>query len=110
MTKEITSGSPDFFPIKPTDYSRFLVISLGTGSAKAEEKYDACKAAKWGMLGWLTCENSSPLTDVFMQSSSDMVDFHIATVFQALHSEANYLRIQVITFMSQCHVHIELEN
>lgn len=110
MTKEITSGSPDFFPIKPTDYSRFLVISLGTGSAKAEEKYDAYKAAKWGMLGWLTCENSSPLTDVFMQSSSDMVDFHIATVFQALHSEANYLRIQVITFMSQCHVHIEVEN
>ncbi|KAJ0025392.1 hypothetical protein Pint_08824 [Pistacia integerrima] len=94
VTKTITRGSSDFFPIKPTDYGRFLVISLGTGSAKTEEKYDAHKAAKWGMLGWLNTENSSPLTDVFMQSSSDMVDFHISTVFQALHSEANYLRIQ----------------
>lgn len=77
------------------DYARFLVISLGTGSPKTEEKYDARKAAKWGLLGWLSSENSIPLTDVFMQSSSDMIDFHISTVFQALHSEENYLRIQV---------------
>ncbi|KAK2660371.1 hypothetical protein Ddye_006904 [Dipteronia dyeriana] len=94
VTKEITGGSPDFFPIKPTDYGRFLVISLGTGSPKKEEKYDALKSGKWGLLGWLTAESSTPLIDVFMESSSDMIDFHISTVFQALHSEENYLRIQ----------------
>ncbi|KAJ0025136.1 hypothetical protein Pint_08815 [Pistacia integerrima] len=94
VTKEITRGSPDFFPIKPTDYGRFLVISIGTGSPKTEEKYDALKAAKWGILGWLTSESSTPLIDVFTQSSGDMVDFHISTVFKALHSEENYLRIQ----------------
>ncbi|KAK3231442.1 hypothetical protein Dsin_003323 [Dipteronia sinensis] len=94
VTKEITRGSAAFLPIKPTDYARFLVISLGTGSPKTEEKYDALKSGKWGLLGWLTAESSTPLIDVFMQSSSDMVDFHISTVFQALHSEKNYLRIQ----------------
>ncbi|KAH1065631.1 hypothetical protein J1N35_030618 [Gossypium stocksii] len=94
VSKEITRGSPDFFPIKPNDYACFQVLSLGTGSQKCEEKYPAHMAAKWGLLGWLTCEHSTPLIDVFMQASSDMVDFHNATVFKALKSENSYLRIQ----------------
>jgi hypothetical protein len=36
--------------------------------------------------------------DVFTQASADMVDFHISTVFQALNSEENYLRIQVLIY------------
>ncbi|KAK2660368.1 hypothetical protein Ddye_006901 [Dipteronia dyeriana] len=64
---------------------------LRTGSKKNEEKYDALKSGKWGLLGWLTAEGSTPLIDVSMQSSSDMTDFHISTVFHALHSERNYL-------------------
>lgn len=94
VTKVITRGSPDFFPIKPMDYGRFLVISLGTGSSKKEGKYTAEEAAKWGVLGWLTSDGSTPLVDVFTQASADMVDLHISVVFQALHSEKNYLRIQ----------------
>ncbi|KAJ8762207.1 hypothetical protein K2173_007363 [Erythroxylum novogranatense] len=94
VMKEINRGSPNFFPIKPTDYRRFLVLSLGTGTAKSEEKFGADEAAKWGLLGWLTAESSTPLVDIFMQASGDMVDFHLATLFQALHSEENYLRIQ----------------
>ncbi|KAL4279556.1 hypothetical protein GQ457_03G039360 [Hibiscus cannabinus] len=94
VTKEIIRGNPDFFPIKPTDYARFLVVSLGTGSPKCEEKYNASLAAKWGVLGWLTSEHSTPLVDIFMDASSDMVDFHLATVFQALQSEKSYIRIQ----------------
>ncbi|KAJ0085778.1 hypothetical protein Patl1_09002 [Pistacia atlantica] len=90
---QITPGSPDFLPIKPMDYERFLVISLGTGSAK-KGKYSAEEAAKWGVLGWLTSGGSTPLVDVFTQASADMVDLHISVVFQALHSEKNYLRIQ----------------
>lgn len=77
------------------DYGSFLVISLGTGSSKTEEKYDAKMAAKWGVLGWLVHGGSSPIVDVFTQASADMVDFHISVFFQALHSEENYLRIQV---------------
>uniref|UniRef100_A0A5B6YSY2 Patatin n=1 Tax=Davidia involucrata TaxID=16924 RepID=A0A5B6YSY2_DAVIN len=94
VTKQIIRGNPDFFPTKKMDYGRLLVISLGTGSSKIEEKYDADEAAKWGMLGWLTSGGSTPLVDIFTQASADMVDFHLSVVFQALHSERNYLRIQ----------------
>ncbi|CAA2979692.1 patatin 2 [Olea europaea subsp. europaea] len=94
ITKQIFDGNPDFFPIKPTDYGRFLVISVGTGSSKLENKYTAKKAAKWGIFGWLLNGGSNPIVDVFTQASADMVDLHISSVFQALHSEENYLRIQ----------------
>ncbi|KAH9611569.1 hypothetical protein KSS87_010335 [Heliosperma pusillum] len=94
VSREIYSGSPDFFPIKPTDYHRFLVLSLGTGTTKSEDKYSAEMAAKWGILGWLTNGGSTPLIDVFSQASADMVDFHLSTVFKALDCEENYIRIQ----------------
>ncbi|KAL5582785.1 hypothetical protein UlMin_015227 [Ulmus minor] len=94
VSKEIQQGNPNFFPTRPTEYGRFLVISLGTGSPKLEEKYNADEAAKWGVLGWLNSHNSTPLVDIFTQASSDLVDFFLSTVFQALHSDKNYLRIQ----------------
>ncbi|XP_034675129.1 patatin-like protein 2 [Vitis riparia] len=94
VTKQVFDRNSDFFPIKPMDFGRFLVISIGTGSPKSEQKYNAKMAAKWGVLGWLLHGGSTPLVDVFMQASADMVDFHISMVFQALHSEDNYLRIQ----------------
>ncbi|KAF6143946.1 hypothetical protein GIB67_017554 [Kingdonia uniflora] len=93
VTKEILKGNSDFFPIRPTDYTRFLVISLGTGSTKYQEKYNAKKASKWGVLGWLVSGGSTPLVDAFTEASADMVDLHLAVVFKALHSENNYLRI-----------------
>ncbi|KAG7642155.1 Patatin-like phospholipase domain [Arabidopsis suecica] len=94
VTNEISGGSSDFFPIRPNDYGRFLVLSLGTGNHKAEEKFNAKEVAGWGLLNWLTHDNSTPIIDAFSQASSDMVDFHLSAVFRALHSEANYIRIQ----------------
>ncbi|KAF5176403.1 Patatin [Thalictrum thalictroides] len=94
LTKQIYNEDPDFLSIKPMDYGKFLVISLGTGTPKTVEKYNADMAAKWGLLGWLTAGGSSPLIDVFTQSSGDMVDYHLSVVFQALNSEQNYIRIQ----------------
>ncbi|KAK2994429.1 hypothetical protein RJ640_001245 [Escallonia rubra] len=91
VTKQIIRGSPDFFPM---GYGRFLVISLGTGSSKPEKKYEADEAAKWGVLGWLSNDGSTPLVNVFTQASADMVDFHLSVVFKALKSEDRYLRIQ----------------
>ncbi|TYJ28685.1 hypothetical protein E1A91_A06G017600v1 [Gossypium mustelinum] len=93
VSKEIIKGNPDFFPTKPMDYGKFLVISLGTGSKKDEKRYNAKQSAKWGMLGWLTSGGSTPLVDVFTQASGDMVDLHLSVVFEALHSD-KYLRIQ----------------
>lgn len=95
VTKEVIRENPDFFAIKPMDYKRFLVISLGTGAPKAEMKYTSEHAAEWGMLDWLTSGGSTPIIDVFSQASSDMVDLHLSVVFQALNSQQNYLRIQV---------------
>ncbi|GER30867.1 patatin family protein [Striga asiatica] len=93
MTREAYNKNPDFFPIKPMDYGRFLVISLGTGARKNEEKYDAKSAGQWGVFGWLYV-TPSPLLKAYNQANVDMVDFHNAVVFQALHSQHNYLRIQ----------------
>ncbi|KAL4649705.1 hypothetical protein ACB092_01G034400 [Castanea dentata] len=94
VTKEIKRGSPNFSSIKTADYGRFLVLSLGTGSTKVEEKYTAKEAARWGIFGWLTSGHSAPLVNVFTQASADIVDFHLSVVFKALDSENNYLRIQ----------------
>ena len=96
VTKEIKRGSPNFSSIKTAEYGRFLVLSLGTGSTKVEEKYTAKEAARWGIFGWLTSGHSAPLVNVFTQANADIVDFHLSVVFKALDSENNYLRIQVI--------------
>lgn len=40
---------------------RMLVLSLGTGAAKFEEKYNAAKASEWGLLGWVFDNGSTPL-------------------------------------------------
>lgn len=96
VTKEISRGYSDFGSIKPTDYDRFLVLSLGTGSSKSEQRYSAQEAAKWGVMGWLTSGGSAPLVNVFTQASNDMVDVHLSTIFQAISVRCdNYLRIQV---------------
>ncbi|KAL1822124.1 hypothetical protein ACET3Z_008902 [Daucus carota] len=94
VTKQIFENNSDFLPIKATDYGRFLIISVGTGSPKIEQKYDAICAAKWGALGWFINHGSNPLVEVFTQASGDMVDYHLSVVTQALHCERNYLRIQ----------------
>ncbi|KAM1464428.1 hypothetical protein FF1_043205 [Malus domestica] len=95
VTREVHQGNSDFsFSMRPTDYGRFLVVSLGTGSAKCEEKYHANDVAKWGLVAWLSSGGSCPLVDVFTQASSDMIDFHLANVFHALNFEKSYLRIQ----------------
>lgn len=83
------------FGVAPMQYDRFLVISLGTGNHKQELRYSANEAAEWGILSWLATKGSTPLIDCFSQASADMVDFHLASVFRALYSEKNYLRIQV---------------
>nr|GMD59219.1 patatin-like protein 2 [Ipomoea batatas] len=69
-------------------------MSIGTGTAKYGSKYTAKQAAAWGVLGWLSQGDGNPLIDVFSDASSDMVDYHIATIFQALNVGDNYLRIQ----------------
>ncbi|XP_057799366.1 patatin-like protein 2 isoform X2 [Salvia miltiorrhiza] len=94
VTKEVVRGSEDFFPIQPLDCTKLLVISLGTGNAKREEKYTAEMASKWGVVNWIIQGNSTPIIDIYNQASADMVDYFLSVLFQALRSQQNYLRIQ----------------
>ncbi|VAH13436.1 patatin-like protein 2 [Triticum dicoccoides] len=94
ITKEVLRRNPDFTHGKPAEYGNYLIISIGTGSAKMAEKYTAPDCAKWGVLRWLYDGGFTPLIDIFSHASADMVDIHAAVLFQALRIEKNYLRIQ----------------
>jgi len=98
VSKAINREGPDSYRMNPTEYGRFLVLSLGTGTAKSEEKYDAEEAAKWGLLGWLTSDHSTPLVDVFTQASADMVDFH--TTLRKIIFEFRCLFIMLIQVLN----------
>uniref|UniRef100_A0ACD6A4S3 Uncharacterized protein n=1 Tax=Avena sativa TaxID=4498 RepID=A0ACD6A4S3_AVESA len=94
ITKEVLCRNPDFNHGKPAEYRNYLIISIGTGSAKQAEKYTAPDCAKWGVLRWLHDGGFTPLIDIFSHASADMVDIHAAVLFKALRVEENYLRIQ----------------
>jgi len=96
VTKQILMKNPNFLPVKPAEYGKFLVLSLGTGTAKVEEKFDAAKCSKWGLLGWLYNGGTTPIIDSFSQASADLVDIQASVLFQALHCDCDrrYLRIQ----------------
>ncbi|KAE8714402.1 Patatin-like protein 2 [Hibiscus syriacus] len=64
VAKAITHKSSDYDRIEPNNYARFQVLSLGLVRRSLKRR------------------------------SSDMVDFHLATVFRALRCEDSYLRIQ----------------
>ncbi|CAL9026787.1 unnamed protein product [Prunus brigantina] len=95
VIKQTTKQNPDFMEIKPMElYDRLLLVSLATGSDRSEQRYNAKKVSKWGVIGWLYEDGSSPLLECFDEASACMVDYHNSVVFQALHSEQNYLRIE----------------
>lgn len=94
VMRQMFDSNIDFFRTKPIDYPRLLTISIGTGAARIDEKFDIKRAAKWGMLDWLLYGGTTPLLEIFSQASADMVDIHTSLIFQALQSENNYLRIQ----------------
>nr|ACG31156.1 patatin T5 precursor [Zea mays] len=94
LTKEVHRRNPNFNAGSPTEYTNYLIISVGTGSAKQAEKYTAEQCAKWGLIQWLYNGGFTPIIDIFSHASSDMVDIHASILFQALHCEKKYLRIQ----------------
>ncbi|KAI3898002.1 hypothetical protein MKX03_027537 [Papaver bracteatum] len=94
VTNDLLMKREDLAPVKAADYKKYLILSLGTGNAKNEQKYSASVVSKWGVLGWLYDGGSVPLIDVFTQASEDMVDIHVSTLFKAFQSQKNYLRIE----------------
>ncbi|XP_062156878.1 patatin-like protein 2 isoform X2 [Alnus glutinosa] len=84
--------------ITPWEFSKGskLVLSLGTGEDKHEEKYTAASASKWGKFRWVYDKHSraTPFLDIYGDASSDMVDFYVSALFHAHDRRNNYLRIQ----------------
>ncbi|XP_071730934.1 patatin-like protein 3 [Rutidosis leptorrhynchoides] len=95
VTRQILKEDPNFASITPLDYTRYLLISIGTGTRKLQPLYDAKMASKWGVISWMINQGSTPLIDCFTQASADLVVMHNNVVFEALNSVNNYLRIQV---------------
>lgn len=95
VAKQVLMGNFEIMDMQsPMDTKKLLVLSLGTGTAKKEEKYSAAKASKWGSLAWIFNHGATPLLDVYGDASSDMVDIHVSTLFQSFQNEQNYVRIQ----------------
>ncbi|PAN35823.1 hypothetical protein PAHAL_6G237200 [Panicum hallii] len=93
VSQDIILGNERFFPVKPADYGKFMVISLGCGSNR-NRRYCAKAAAKWGIFNWLIKDGTAPIVDMFNSASADMVDINLCVLFRALRSSQNYLRIQ----------------
>jgi hypothetical protein len=90
----VTKEKDELFPVKPAHCGRFLVLSIGTGSASEQGAYTAQQCSRWGIISWLRNKGMAPIIDIFMAASSDLVDIHTAVMFQSLHSDRGYLRIQ----------------
>ncbi|XP_062075304.1 patatin-like protein 3, partial [Humulus lupulus] len=94
MTRQIAKNNSSLgLNHKPLDFTRFLVISLGTGSNKTEQKYNAKLSTTWGASSWMFYNGSSPLIDVYSEASVDMVNYHNSVFFNALGCDRNHLRI-----------------
>ena len=99
MQTELAIGEAirEIIPSKVITKVRFLVVSLGTGSQKIENTYDANEVAKWAFQQWLTHKGESPLEDILMETKEEIMDFDLWTDLQIFQSQQYYLRIQVFT-------------
>ncbi|XP_062213735.1 patatin-like protein 1 [Phragmites australis] len=92
--KMVAKDKEELYPVKPADCGRFLVLSIGTGSTSDQGLYTARQCSRWGVIRWLRNNGMAPIIDIFMAASSDLVDIHAAVLFQSLHSDGDYIRIQ----------------
>lgn len=65
---------------------QMVILSLGTGYSKKE--YDYQKAKDWGMIEWV-----KPLIDIMMSGVSEVVDFQLKQMFEAVGAKGQYFRI-----------------
>ncbi len=65
---------------------QMAILSLGTGYEK--KSYDYNQAKDWGMLGWI-----KPLINIMMSGVSEVVDYQLSEIYQAVKAPGQYLRI-----------------
>ncbi|CAL4982017.1 unnamed protein product [Urochloa decumbens] len=73
------------------DYSKCIVLSIGTGSA--EQQYKAAECARWGVVDWLAKRGHSPLLDMMSKATATSTRFSTRLLFRLQKCESNYLRI-----------------
>ncbi|XP_042518308.1 patatin-like protein 2 [Macadamia integrifolia] len=85
-------GDQDDPPRSSIYYSGYLVLSLGTGTAKLGHEV---KGKAWGLSDWFFGnKGTAPLLDILFNAMDDMVQIYLSFIFQGHHSQSNYLRIQ----------------
>ncbi|RAL45057.1 hypothetical protein DM860_003816 [Cuscuta australis] len=79
-------------PLQPES---FMILSLGTGSCRADHMDRIGDPSSWGAIKWLLIPQGTPrITDVFMGASDEMVDVYTEMVLEGAACPDNYLRIQ----------------
>ncbi len=80
VEKEILKGYE-----KPIE--QIYMVSVGTGKVKKEYSYKDAK--DWGVVGWI-----SPIINILMSSSAEVVDFQLDQLFKAADCSDSYVRIE----------------
>nr|XP_004244529.1 patatin-08-like [Solanum lycopersicum] len=90
VATKLAEEDPAFASIRSLNLKKMLLLSLGTGTnSEFDKTYTANETAKWGYFQW-----KSVIPPMLDASSSYMTDYYLSTVFQALDSQDNYLRVQ----------------
>ncbi|KAK2637910.1 hypothetical protein Ddye_025705 [Dipteronia dyeriana] len=77
------------------DYSKLLVLSLGTGSPNKDVQFKVGDGKQWGFVSWL-CDSDGrmPFIDIIFNAIDDMVDIYMSIFFKSSAVHDNYLHIQ----------------
>jgi len=104
-SEQMCGENNDFLRLTKVDFTKYHVISIGTGSFKEEETemYSAKECGKWSARQWgfKFRHGRSPIVDVFTQASNFLVDYNVAMLFHSHGCEKNYLRIQLMVNPSE---------
>ncbi|KAM1223097.1 hypothetical protein ACFX15_010216 [Malus domestica] len=93
--KEMSPNKNVAHCLKNIDSSKLLVLSLGTGSSKRDEKLEVDENEPWGIFQWFVGpKDTTPLLDVLTTATEDMVDIYMSAFFNVSGYNDNYLRIQ----------------
>ncbi|KAH9316390.1 hypothetical protein KI387_025017, partial [Taxus chinensis] len=95
VIKKAVKKSSEFPVMIPQDYTKFLVLSLGTGQV-AGGSYNAKEVSKWNMLNWFYRNGDVPIVNILSEASQGVVDNNLSVAFQAFQSTDNYIRIQEV--------------
>jgi hypothetical protein len=81
---------------RKVDYSKILLLSLGTGEQNGKDKLEVGDPSKWGIVKWIWQNGkSNPLLDILMTSADEMIEIYMSSIFQSRGLSENYTRIQV---------------